>query len=117
MDCTATRTPEEREFLRLKGIDMAFGYIQMARRRPRPEEIADMALTDWGLGNIFNGVVDQLGLIWEEVDGNIVYRKESPARAGKRAGSWQLSMRFERSHLSKSTQNFWICRLMLCSVN
>lgn len=75
MDCAATRTPEEREFLRLKGLDMAFGYIEMARRRPRPEEIADMALTDWGQGNIFNGVVDQLGLIWDEVDGKIVYRK------------------------------------------
>lgn len=75
MDCAATRTPEEREFLRLKGLDMAFGYIQMARRRPRPEEIANMALTDWGPGNIFNGVVDQLGLIWEEVDDKIVYHK------------------------------------------
>ncbi|KAI9129433.1 hypothetical protein [Acaryochloris sp. CCMEE 5410] len=75
MDCAATRTPEEREFLRMKGRDMAFGYIQMARHRPRPEEIANMALADWGQGNIFNGVVDQLGLIWEDVDGKIIYRK------------------------------------------
>ena len=53
MDCAATRTPEEREFLRLKGLDMAFGYIQMARRQPRPEEIAGMAMCDRVLGAIF----------------------------------------------------------------
>ncbi|NJM68324.1 MAG: hypothetical protein HC851_22990 [Acaryochloris sp. RU_4_1] len=71
----ATTALKDREFLRLKGKDMAFGYIRMAHRRPSPEEIADMALVDWGPGHIFNGVVDQLGLIWEEFDDCIVYRK------------------------------------------
>ena len=113
MDCAATRTPEEREFLRLKSFDMAFGYIQMARRRPRPEEIANMALADWGQGNIFNGVVDQLGLIWEDVDGKIIYRK-NPSESWKKSKPLTAIDAPRRSHLSNSIQIFWICRLMHC---
>jgi hypothetical protein len=73
MNGTSTQTDKELLLLRDKYI--AFGYVMRARKQPSAEEIADMALVDWGLGDVFDFVVEQLGLVWEEVDGHILCQK------------------------------------------
>jgi hypothetical protein len=73
MNVTATQA--DKELLLLRDKYMAFGYVMKARKQPSAEEIADMALIDWGLGNVFSFVVEQLGLTWEDIDGHIVYKK------------------------------------------
>lgn len=76
---TVTAFQKDEMLFHLRNKFMADGYIRMAKRRPSKEEIADMALSDWGLGSIFDLVVEQLGLVWEDVEGSIVY-KNNPQR-------------------------------------
>ena len=73
MTITTVLTDQELELFRDKYI--AFGYLRKAKSPPRKEEIANMALEDWGQGDVFEAVVDQLGLVAKEVDGCLVYQK------------------------------------------
>jgi hypothetical protein len=84
MTITTALTDQELKLFRDKYI--AFGYVMKAKSLPRKEEIANMALEDWGQGDVFKAVVNQLGLVSKEVDGCIVYQK-NPLKELEKPGS------------------------------
>ena len=90
-------TDQELKLFRDKYI--AFGYVMKAKSLPTKEEIANMALKDWGQGDVFKAVVNQLGLVAIEVDGCIVYQK-NPLRELEKQES------LERYKCASSKPNF-----------